>query len=531
MKSRKVTLLFSVLALAVAGVGFTAAAIATKNALPANAQKYSFNNAYVKGSFDNWTEQKQMSKMNSNEWELYWYVTSQSTNFEFKFIFDSTWAGGDKTFTKTDTGLAYVWNEGGNLKIQCGTTVGKRMELRFHVYKEYSGDTQVEVFQKDAYTVTFDSDGGSAVSSKEVGTGTSIAEPTAPTKSGYIFTGWYDGSTKVTFPYTVNANKTLKAHWAVPTVTIGSTVTAQTMSYDSDNNQFYIHPVALAHGDAVSFQLDGADLPYQDGSATNLVNHKVVVDIADGGVYLKNESGTWKAYVPGYSDRQFVINDIHYATQTKSDVNPYEYVLYGVELNAGDTVKAAYQGGDAYSLGIQNEGRSVDFDKDAGDKVTSVNTHGVYDLYLKSNDTVNYDYFYAAYSTNFNNAFNYVNQFVDGFKAICKESEQTSEYVETLRTKWNEMNTTYTSLDQAAKDYILDEDDNFKFVEFYEDYDYICGKYNFTNFLGRTLPQSLSKGILLGNNESTSVGAIVITSLATITAGLGFAYYKKRKSN
>ena len=40
-------------------------------------------------------------------------------------------------------------------------------------------------------TVTFDTDGGSAVESVTVASGTKLKEPEAPTKEFYIFDGWY----------------------------------------------------------------------------------------------------------------------------------------------------------------------------------------------------------------------------------------------------------------------------------------------------------------------------------------------------
>lgn len=64
------------------------------------------------------------------------------------------------------------------------------------------------------YTVTFDSQGGSHVSSQTVKEGTTISLPT-PTRDGYKFLGWYteaDGGNKVT-SLTVTKNVTLYAHW------------------------------------------------------------------------------------------------------------------------------------------------------------------------------------------------------------------------------------------------------------------------------------------------------------------------------
>jgi uncharacterized repeat protein (TIGR02543 family) len=74
------------------------------------------------------------------------------------------------------------------------------------------------------YTVSFNSDGGSAVTEQIVEKGLKAAEPTAPTKAGYAFDGWYNGETRWNFAAdTVTSNVTLTAKWKVTlTVTFNS---------------------------------------------------------------------------------------------------------------------------------------------------------------------------------------------------------------------------------------------------------------------------------------------------------------------
>lgn len=62
-------------------------------------------------------------------------------------------------------------------------------------------------------TVTFDSDGGTEVVQKIVVYGGVATEPTAPTKEGYTFGGWYSGETVYDFATAVKADLTLTAHW------------------------------------------------------------------------------------------------------------------------------------------------------------------------------------------------------------------------------------------------------------------------------------------------------------------------------
>ncbi len=73
--------------------------------------------------------------------------------------------------------------------------------------------------EPDVFTVTFNSNSGSTVSSQQITTGGLVTEPSDPTRSGFIFNGWYsdleldslwDFSTD-----TVNDNMTLYAKWTV----------------------------------------------------------------------------------------------------------------------------------------------------------------------------------------------------------------------------------------------------------------------------------------------------------------------------
>jgi uncharacterized repeat protein (TIGR02543 family) len=64
--------------------------------------------------------------------------------------------------------------------------------------------------------VAFDTRGGSAVASQEVASGSSVAKPANPTRSGYTFAGWYkdDALTDAwNFASAVTANVTLYAKW------------------------------------------------------------------------------------------------------------------------------------------------------------------------------------------------------------------------------------------------------------------------------------------------------------------------------
>lgn len=66
------------------------------------------------------------------------------------------------------------------------------------------------------YTVVFNSNGGSNVSSQTVESGETATEPTDPTKDGFEFAGWYsDSELQNEFDFTtpIEADITLYAGW------------------------------------------------------------------------------------------------------------------------------------------------------------------------------------------------------------------------------------------------------------------------------------------------------------------------------
>ena len=73
-------------------------------------------------------------------------------------------------------------------------------------------------------TVEFDSQGGSAISSKEVFEGDKVTKPTDPVKSGYIFDGWYLDGVVYNFNDPVYFDITLKAKWKVEDNVVVETV-------------------------------------------------------------------------------------------------------------------------------------------------------------------------------------------------------------------------------------------------------------------------------------------------------------------
>ena len=66
---------------------------------------------------------------------------------------------------------------------------------------------------KETFTVTFDSNGGSEIVSQQVIKGEQIIEPENPINDGFEFLGWYYNETKWDFNNQVNNDMTLIAEW------------------------------------------------------------------------------------------------------------------------------------------------------------------------------------------------------------------------------------------------------------------------------------------------------------------------------
>lgn len=84
--------------------------------------------------------------------------------------------------------------------------------------------------EQQTYTITFESNGGSAVKSLAAKAGEKISAPEAPLKDGFVFDGWYESSDggktladkAFEFSYMPAYSLTLYAKWSVPTV-VGKT--------------------------------------------------------------------------------------------------------------------------------------------------------------------------------------------------------------------------------------------------------------------------------------------------------------------
>ena len=192
--------------------------------------------------------------------------------------------------------------------------------------------------EPDTFTVSFNSNGGSAVASQTVEDGSTATKPTDPTKSGYVFAGWYSDSALTTvynFNSTISANLTLYAKWveelvftSVPTADMivhqnslrsftftpkvqnasavvwdfgdGNSVTASvndpvTHTYDTDGKYTVKLTASNSEGSAISEKTITAGEDSSHSSIDKLKDNPALVMIVIGIIAI-TILGVWRAY-------------------------------------------------------------------------------------------------------------------------------------------------------------------------------------------------------------------------------------------
>lgn len=140
---------------------------------------------------------------------LFDFNTPVTTNLElvakWEKVKDNSTTGTTTTTKKNDTTSSTTKK----------TTTKKNDTTNTTTKKTTTNTTEVK-----KYTVTFDSNGGSKVSSKEVTSGSKVSKPSNPTRTGYKFSGWTLNNKAYDFNSKVTSNITLVAKWTAKTYTV-----------------------------------------------------------------------------------------------------------------------------------------------------------------------------------------------------------------------------------------------------------------------------------------------------------------------
>ena len=117
-------------------------------------------------------------------------------------------SGSNQTLTKTNgvsltlpdsaTANGYFTLAGYSVTGWSTTDLGSQTHTLGGAFTTDAATTLYPVWSGASNTVTFNTQGGSIVSPQSWSSGTALALPTAPTRSGYTFNGWYDAATSGT---------------------------------------------------------------------------------------------------------------------------------------------------------------------------------------------------------------------------------------------------------------------------------------------------------------------------------------------
>ena len=142
-------------------------------------------------------------------------------------------------------------------------------------------------------TVTFESNGGTAVASASVAVEGTLAAPTAPTRPGYTFNGWstQNGGSPITFPYTANQTSSfiLYALWSkttgVPSWNVQSAPSHNGWSGVGYGNGLFVAVTGASTGPQIMISQNGTNWTVETATSTGLT--AVTYGMANGtGIYV-----------------------------------------------------------------------------------------------------------------------------------------------------------------------------------------------------------------------------------------------------
>ena len=192
-----------------------------------------------------------------------------------------SWASEALTWTAAAGVLSGVDNHDGTFSVVPFGTATRAMAAK--VFVVLSGSPSAA---KASYTVTFDSNGGSAVKAQTVRSGAKASRPADPTKSGYAFKGWYSDKALAkafNFNSTVRSNLTLYAKWEAESQAYAILYKDGLLSLQvgSDTDP--------SHGEVLGkWAWDGASRPWYDKRA------RVRSVVARDGVAVSDGSGMFR---------------------------------------------------------------------------------------------------------------------------------------------------------------------------------------------------------------------------------------------
>ena len=188
------------------------------------------------------------------------------------------------------------------------------------------------------YTVRFNSNGGSSVAAQKVKKNQTVTKPKNPTKSGYVFKGWYTSAafkTKYSFNSKVTRNLTLYAKWQIK-----KTVTISTTPESQQNTPASSVPSQIVRPESSNNVIKPAVLPQttpspQEEIQPELPSEEIPAEPAEDDP-LEEISDIEKAYI-SYMDQYHLLSDEQRTVWNNADINE-KYALSEQNPDIYDTL-------------------------------------------------------------------------------------------------------------------------------------------------------------------------------------------------
>ena len=214
------------------------------------------------------------------------------------------------------------------------------------------------------FTVTFDSNGGSAVADVRVPSGGTVEAPENPTRDGYVFAGWFkDREFTQSFAFGENGDKvtadiTLYARWVtLDEIQADYAVSEIVIGYAEGDNPKYV-----TQNLTLPVKIGSADIFWSSSSSAVSTSGNVIRQADDIDVTLTaRASYNWKSSEP----RTFTVKVIRRRTRDNSTIKP----LTIDRASSGDISIKRNESGDVTEI----EGQYVSFDiRNADDALDAV---------------------------------------------------------------------------------------------------------------------------------------------------------------
>jgi uncharacterized repeat protein (TIGR02543 family) len=151
------------------------------------------------------------------------------------------------------------------------------------------------------HTITFETNGGSAIQPQTVAKDDKAVQPAAPGKTGYVFSGWHSDSglaTAYNFDIPVVADITLYAQWTAITYTVVYDVNSGSGTTESSLHTYDVEKALAANGfSRTGYDFAGWNIA-ADGSGTSYNNNQSITNLSSTGGATVTLYAQW---IPGAS--------------------------------------------------------------------------------------------------------------------------------------------------------------------------------------------------------------------------------------